>query len=381
MLIDHHRSIKKKTINVIRLVIFNFHAMFREYRQLNKSVMNFADRSFFSIMQTLLIKLLNETNKEILTMHQFSQGQKLLVDQNFDSFFFYKYLMFESKFFQFFTINSDEILLRNQSILNSNLNILFRNESHFITSSVVTVTESKDFAFKSFSNSNLIFSFQNKNHFNQSIRIIRSMNQKSIDQFSDHVDIFRSKLNENISSSSSSDKKNDDDEFRFFAAENASDDDEIMNSAIESDFEGSDYVEFDLNLNSSANSDMKKITLESSTIKQLKKKFMKFNQREQKEFDQNFINAKLFFFFDSHKLYIVADFKKSRILDKILRLLLIKKFEKENLMTKINSHIKYDKLFKNVIDAIKTKSSVEQIQIQNAFAIMFHFITQVFVNF
>ena len=104
---------QKKTVNVIRFVIFNFHAMFREYWQLNKSVMNFADWNFFNIMQIFLIKLLNETNKKFLIMHQFSQEQKLLTDQNFDSFSFYKYLMSESKFFQFFTINFDEILLKN----------------------------------------------------------------------------------------------------------------------------------------------------------------------------------------------------------------------------------------------------------------------------
>ena len=187
----------KKTINVIRFVIFNFHAMFREYRQLNKSMMNFADRSFFSIMQIFLIKLLNEINKKILIMHQFSQKQKFLTDQNFDLFSFYKYLMSESEFFQFFTINSDEILLKNQSILNSDLNISFRNENHFIISSAVTITENKNFVFKSFSNSDLILSFQNKNHFNQLIRIIRSMNQKSIDQFSNHVAIFNLNLHEN----------------------------------------------------------------------------------------------------------------------------------------------------------------------------------------
>ena len=69
---------------MIRFVIFNFHAMFREYQQLNKSVMNFVDRNFFNIMQIFLIKLLNEINKNILIMHQFLQKQKFLTDQNFD---------------------------------------------------------------------------------------------------------------------------------------------------------------------------------------------------------------------------------------------------------------------------------------------------------
>ena len=50
-------------------------------------------------------------------------------------------------------------------------------------------------------------------------------------------------------------------------------------------------------------------------------------------------------------------------------------------MTKIFFHIKYDKLFKNVIDIIKIKFSVKQIQIQNASAILFHFIKQIFIKF
>ena len=233
--------------------------------------------------------------------------------------------------------------------------------------------------FKLFLNSNLISSFQNKNHFNQSIRIIRSMNQKSIDHFSDHVAIFNSNLHENSSFFFSFDKKNDED-FRFSDIEKIVDD-KFIDFAIESEFENNDYVEFDLNMNFSTNFDLKKIILKSNMIKQLKKKFMKFNQFEQKKFDQNFINAKFFLFFDSHKFYIIQNFQKSKIFDKIFRLLLIKKFEKENFMTKISSHIRYDKLFKNVIDVIKTKFSVEQIQIQNAFVILFHSITQIFVNF
>ena len=174
-------------------------------------------------------------------------------------------------------------------------------------------------------------------------------------------------------------KKNDED-FRFFDIEKIVDD-EFINFAIESKFENSDYVEFNSNLNSSTNFDLKKIILKSSTIKQLKKKFMKFNQLEQKKFDQNFINVKFFLFFDSHKLYIAQDFQKSKIFDKIFRLFLIKRFEKKNFITKISSHIRYDKFFKNVTDVIKTKFSVEQIQIQNVFVILFHFITQVLVNF
>ena len=50
-------------------------------------------------------------------------------------------------------------------------------------------------------------------------------------------------------------------------------------------------------------------------------------------------------------------------------------------MTKISLHIRYDKFFKNIIDVIKIKFFVEQIQIQNVSVILFYFITQVLVNF
>ena len=208
-------------------------------------------------------------------MHQFSQKQKFLINQNFDSFSFYKYLMFESKFFQFFTINSDEILLKNQSILNSNLNVSFRNENHFIISFAVTIIENKNFVFKSFLSSNLISSFQNKNYFSQSIRIIRSINQKSIDYFSNYVAIFNSNLHENSLFFFSFNKKNDED-FRFSNIKKIVDD-EFIDFAIKSEFENNNYVEFNSNVNSSTNFDLKKIILKSNTIKQLKKKFMKFN--------------------------------------------------------------------------------------------------------
>ena len=108
---------------------------------------------------------------------------------------------------------------------------------------------------------------------------------------------------------------------------------------------------------------------------------MKFNQFEQKKIDQNFINVKFFLFFDSYKFYIIQNFQKSKIFDRIFRLFLIKKFEKKIFMTKINSHIRYNKFFKNVIDVIKIKFFIKQIQIQNASVILFHLITQVFVNF
>ena len=108
---------------------------------------------------------------------------------------------------------------------------------------------------------------------------------------------------------------------------------------------------------------------------------MKLNQYEQKEFDQNLINVKLFLFFNFYKIYTIQNFKKIKIFWQSSLSVIDKKFEKKNFITKISFHIRYDKLLKNVINVIKIKFFVKQIQIQNVSVILFYFIKQVFIKF
>lgn len=56
-------------MQIIRLITANSHYQFREYRQLDKSVLDMATRSFTPPVQELLVKLLNEANTEVKKVH------------------------------------------------------------------------------------------------------------------------------------------------------------------------------------------------------------------------------------------------------------------------------------------------------------------------
>ena len=48
----------------------NSHDQWREFKQLKKSMLNLVIKSFFSMMQSLLIELLNEVNVDVQKIHQ-----------------------------------------------------------------------------------------------------------------------------------------------------------------------------------------------------------------------------------------------------------------------------------------------------------------------
>ena len=105
------------------------------------------------------------------------------------------------------------------------------------------------------------------------------------------------------------------------------------------------------------------LNIESNTTKQLKKEFVKLNKTQQKKFDQNMINFKLLFNLNFHKMYIIFDLTNEKILNRFLRLFFIKRFDKNELHIRIDSHIIYNFLSKFIIQSIKQKFAVEQIQI------------------
>jgi hypothetical protein len=71
-------------IFILRFIIVNSHDIYREFRQLNKFVLNLTTRFFSKNVQDLLIKLLNENNDEIRFAHNLSKNKKILAKQSFE---------------------------------------------------------------------------------------------------------------------------------------------------------------------------------------------------------------------------------------------------------------------------------------------------------
>ncbi len=63
---------------------------------------------------------------------------------------------------------------------------------------------------------------------------------------------------------------------------------------------------------------------------------------------------------NSEKAYIVEDLKNKQILNRIFRLLYLTKFEKQQINTRINSHINYNRFSLFVINAIKVKQNIKK---------------------
>jgi hypothetical protein len=110
--------------------------------------------------------------------------------------------------------------------------------------------------------------------------------------------------------------------------------------------------------------------LKFKIIKKFRQEFFKLFKEKQKNFDQKLFNFRHLLILDSEKAYIVEDLKNERILNRALRLLYLTKFEKQQINTRINSHINYNKLSLFVINAIKIKQNIKKNQINESLILM-----------
>ncbi len=75
---------QQDSIFILRFIIANSHDIYREFRQLNKFVLNLTTRFFSKNVQDLLIKLLNEDNDEVRFAHDSIKSKKILAKQSFE---------------------------------------------------------------------------------------------------------------------------------------------------------------------------------------------------------------------------------------------------------------------------------------------------------
>jgi hypothetical protein len=69
---------QQNSIFILRFIIANSHDIYREFKQLNKFVLDLTTRFFSKNVQNLLIKLLNKNNDEIRFAHDSSKNKKVL---------------------------------------------------------------------------------------------------------------------------------------------------------------------------------------------------------------------------------------------------------------------------------------------------------------
>ncbi len=129
-------------------------------------------------------------------------------------------------------------------------------------------------------------------------------------------------------------------------------------------------IDFDDSINSNNDNILSKILLKFKIIKKFRQEFFKLFKEKQKNFDQKLFNFRHLLILDSEKAYIVEDLKNERILNRALRLLYLTKFEKQQINTRINSHINYNKLSLFVINAIKIKQNIKKNQINESLILM-----------
>ena len=300
---------------------------------MNKSILDLAARFFSREMKMLLTKLLNESNQDVLAAHESPLSQKLLT-QKTTAFFNTNDPAFDVTESASASRDPESDVVNPASVTNDKLFDASTNDSanEPATSSAKTGDDSI------FIESRLRF-FKNK-----------------------------------ISSRNESDATDND----------FSDDDEVENSDYEIDSTNFDekliedpddekkFGEKKLNENADLSEYFDDLNIESSTTKQLKKEFVKLNKTQQKKFDQNMINFKLLLSLNFHKMYTTFDLTNEKILNRSLRLLLIKRFDKNELHIRIDSHITYNLLPKSITQSIKQKFAVEQTQIQKTFQVMFN---------
>ncbi len=96
------------------------------------------------------------------------------------------------------------------------------------------------------------------------------------------------------------------------------------------DFSNASYsdIDFDDSIDSINDNILSKILLKFKIIKKFRQRFFKLFKEKQKNFDQKLFNFRHLLILDSEKIYIIEDLKYERILNRVLRLLYLTRFEK-----------------------------------------------------
>jgi hypothetical protein len=129
-------------------------------------------------------------------------------------------------------------------------------------------------------------------------------------------------------------------------------------------------IDFDDSIDLNNDNTLSKILLKFKIIKKFRQEFFKLFEKKQKNFDQKLFNFRHLLIFDSEKAYIVEDLKNERILNRVLRLLYLTRFERQQINIRINSHINYNKLFLFIINSIKVKQNIKKNQINELLILM-----------
>lgn len=104
---------------IIRVIVFNFHHQYRDFKQTNKTIMNLAIRAFSFFVKKFLIRLLNEINVHVLKIRNNERNQTLLQKKNE---FFIENMIFVQNI-QFDSITDVRIIITVQNFMNLNLSV------------------------------------------------------------------------------------------------------------------------------------------------------------------------------------------------------------------------------------------------------------------
>jgi hypothetical protein len=129
-------------------------------------------------------------------------------------------------------------------------------------------------------------------------------------------------------------------------------------------------IDFDDSIDSDNDNTLSKILLKFKIIKKFRQEFFKLFKEKQKNFDQTLFNFRYLLTLDFEKVYIVEDLENERILNRVLRLLYLTKFEKQQIHIRISSHINYNKFSLFIINAIKVKQNIKKNQINESLILM-----------
>ena len=300
---------------------------------MNKSIMDLAARSFFSNMKILLVQLLNERNKNVFAIHESFLKKKILTAKNDSLFEFLTINDFDhhfiiSNFFQPITPKKGAASFIKTV---TNLTQSITSKKGAVPSSFSSAKKSKSFKKKQFS-----FQYESDAQENQN----------------DETDNVMKNFDYQISNQNSDEK-----------AVNENDDND---GAILDESDEKKAAKLQLHFDD--------MNLEFNIIKKFKKQFQKLIKTQQKKINQNMINFELLLKLSSNKVYTTVDLENERILDRVLRLLFVKRFEKNELHIRFEFHFNYDKLSKVITAFIKKKLLLNKCKCRKLFKYCFKMI-------
>ena len=125
---------QKEIVQIIRLLIKNFHDQYRNAKQTNKTVLNLAIRSFFVEIKQFLIRFLNEINLYVQKIHMSHRDVSMLKEKNT--------LLFENKIMKNSSAANNSMIENNTTTMNIDEN---ETASQNIDEKIITFRKRKTF--------------------------------------------------------------------------------------------------------------------------------------------------------------------------------------------------------------------------------------------